>query len=220
MSRGGHNRKTVTAESCIRIDAAILRRAALFEPSKPTGRAWTFNSTHGASHSVIATAEPGEPGEIILTIVTANGERHSHKIQVSFTPCNYGKRRAWLHCPQCSRRVFRLFYYPHTFSGDKHLHYFACRHCYKLTYDLWRERGFFREQTRTRKQQDKAARWALLHGVPIERGGMWWDTPKRPSGMRLSTHDRLMNSWADAMDKCDSLFEIEVAKHSRPGAKP
>jgi hypothetical protein len=198
----------------------MLKRAGLFEPSKPTGREWTFNSTHSASHSVIATAGPGTPGEIVLTIVTASDEHHSRTIRISFTPCNYGKRRAWLHCPQCGRRVFRLFYYPHTFSGDKHLHYFACRHCYKLTYDLWRERGFFREQTRTRKQQDKAARWALLHGVPIERGGMWWDTPKRPRGMRLSTHDRLMNGWHDATEKAERYIDDVMGKYLSPGDKP
>jgi hypothetical protein len=198
----------------------MLRRAGLIEPDTLKGSGWTFNSTHGASHSVIATAEPGEPSEIILTIVTANGERHSHKIQVSFTPCNYGKRRAWLHCPQCGRRVFRLFYYPHTYSGDRHLHYFACRHCYKLTYDLWRERGLWREQSRSRKQEDKAARWALLHGVPFKRGKFWAIPPKRPKGMRLWTHERLMNRWHDATEKAERYIDDVMGKYLSSGDKP
>jgi hypothetical protein len=197
----------------------MLKRAALFEPSKPTGRTWTFSGMPGASHSVIATAGPGAPGEIVLTIVTANGEHHSRKIQVSFTPCNYGKRRAWLHCPQCSRRVFRLFYYPHTYSGDRHVHYFACRHCYKLTYDLWRERGLSREQSRSRKQQDKATRWALLHGVPFASEKFWAIRPKRPKGMRLRTHERLMNRWHDATEKAEGYIDDVMAKYLSPGDK-
>jgi hypothetical protein len=30
-------------------------------------------------------------------------------IRVSWTPCNYGGVRPWLHCPYCERRVMRLF---------------------------------------------------------------------------------------------------------------
>jgi hypothetical protein len=31
------------------------------------------------------------------------------QICVSWTPCNFGSFRPWIHCPSCQRRVIRLF---------------------------------------------------------------------------------------------------------------
>jgi hypothetical protein len=41
-------------------------------------------------------------------------------IQITWTPCNFGGERPWMHCPHCDRRVARLF---------KGLSGYFCREC-------------------------------------------------------------------------------------------
>jgi hypothetical protein len=204
---GGHNRRHVTVDASVRIDAAMLRRAGLIEPDTLKGSEWNFTQSRGARYRVIGVAGPATPGEIILTIVTANGERHSQQIRVSFTPCNYGKRRAWPHCPKCGRRIFRLFYYPHTYSGDRHLHYFACRHCYGLTYDLRRERGFSLWQDRALRLQKKLAERSADCAVLS-----WRELPNKPKGMRWATYSRLATKFQRAAYMGDSAFIATVSR--------
>jgi hypothetical protein len=46
-------------------------------------------------------------------------------VSLSWTHCNYGGRRPWFICGNCGRRVAVIY------GVGK---YFACRHCYDLTY--------------------------------------------------------------------------------------
>ena len=46
-------------------------------------------------------------------------------VHLSWTTCNYGGRRPWFICRNCGRRVAVIY------GAGK---YFACRHCYDLTY--------------------------------------------------------------------------------------
>jgi hypothetical protein len=63
----------------------------------------------------------------------SSGEKKQfdYKIPLTSTPCNYGGKRYWFTCPMfkggiyCGKRVNTLYK-----DGD----YFACRHCYNLTY--------------------------------------------------------------------------------------
>lgn len=56
-----------------------------------------------------------------------------YKIPIVTTPCNYGGKRYWFICPihnngkYCGKRVAKLY------KGGN-CNYFACRHCYDLTY--------------------------------------------------------------------------------------
>ncbi len=62
-----------------------------------------------------------------------------YKIPLTTTPCNYGGNRYWFTCPwykngnYCGKRVGVLYK-----DGD----YFACRHCYNLTYSSRNSSGF------------------------------------------------------------------------------
>ncbi len=205
---GGHNRKHVTVDASVKMDAAMLRRAGLIEPDKLKASEWNFTHSRGAKHRIVAMAGPGISGEIVLTIVTANDKRHSQRIRVSYTFCTYGKRRAWLHCPSCDCRVFRLFYYPHTYNhSDEHVHYFACRHCYRLTYHLRRERGFSLWQDRALKLQKKL----------VQRGAdcvglSWHELPDKPKGMRWATYSRLAKQFQYAAGEADEFFGATLAR--------
>ncbi len=62
---------------------------------------------------------------------TGEKKDFDYKIPLTTTPCRYGGKRYWFTCPwskggvYCGRRVGTLYK-----DGD----YFACRHCYELTY--------------------------------------------------------------------------------------
>lgn len=62
-----------------------------------------------------------------------------YKIPLTTTPCHFGGCRFWFVCPwyangkYCGKRVGLLY------LGDK---YFACRHCYNLTYNSRNLSGF------------------------------------------------------------------------------
>lgn len=49
------------------------------------------------------------------------------QISVSWSDCNYGGQRAWLHCPQCKRRSTKLF-------KPNPKVFYKCRQCWNLTY--------------------------------------------------------------------------------------
>jgi len=53
-------------------------------------------------------------------VLELRGRSSPQSIQVSWTRCNYGGGRPYLHCPDCGRRVWRLF---------RALHGYACRVC-------------------------------------------------------------------------------------------
>ena len=62
---------------------------------------------------------------------TGKSRDFDYKISLTTTPCYFGGKRYWFVCPcsansrYCCRRVGALY-----MNGD----YFACRHCYNLTY--------------------------------------------------------------------------------------
>jgi len=66
-------------------------------------------------------------------------EDFDYKIPLTTTPCRYGGKRYWFICPwyksgaYCGKRVATLYK-----NGD----FFACRHCYDLTYDSRNLSGF------------------------------------------------------------------------------
>jgi hypothetical protein len=99
-------------------------------------------------------------------------------VPISWTPCNYGGSRPWLHCPQCSRRVAIL--YP-TWQGR-----LRCRHCANLVYES--QRLSFRH--RLQRREDKLRRRV------ISTGDGWWYKPPR---MHWSTFNRICDQ-ADELE--------------------
>jgi hypothetical protein len=54
-------------------------------------------------------------------------EINGQKIELTTTPCNYGKSRYWFVCPYCKGRKATLY------LGNSGL---ACRKCYRLAYPV------------------------------------------------------------------------------------
>lgn len=96
---------------------------------------WT-NGFTGAKSSIglaIATLEAEQYARFTYTQTNDDGEKkdYDYKVPLVTTPCRFGGKRYWFQCPfshdgqYCGRRVGVLYK-----AGE----YFACRHCYNLTY--------------------------------------------------------------------------------------
>lgn len=80
-------------------------------------------------------------GSGIVIHFTRDGLQHSRHIETTTTPCRFGGQRFWFLCPQCSRRVGKV-YLPcsvYTPQGNR-VTLFLCRDCHPLTYLQRRER--------------------------------------------------------------------------------
>lgn len=207
--QGGHNRRHVTVEASVKIDAGQIRRAGLFDAAQPAGASWDYSGRQQHTCSVIVIAGH-MPGALAVSIITPDKTEHRQQVQISATPCNYGRRRHWLHCPRCRRRVFKLYYYPNTVNGTgQQVHYFACRHCLELTYQARRERGFDLHQSRAMNAQDKLKAWARRHGVQYQPGA-WDEPPDKPAGMRWATFAPIVERWHDATMLADAAFAAKT----------
>lgn len=60
------------------------------------------------------------------------GESLSYTIELTTTPCNYGGIRYWFLCPQCGKRVAKIY-------RKSVGRYFVCRTCNNLTYRSCKE---------------------------------------------------------------------------------
>lgn len=70
-----------------------------------------------------------------------NRTDYDYKVPLTTTPCFFGRFRYWFVCPwyrngvYCGKRVATLY-----LGGN----YFACRHCYNLTYESRKASGFWK----------------------------------------------------------------------------
>jgi len=103
-----------------------------------------------------------------------DGESYRYPVYLSRTRCFLGGERIWFRCPAdgCGRRVAKLY------LGSR---YFACRRCYRLTY-----------QSQCYSPRDRA----LTQAGKIRRSlggseGIAWPFPDKPKRMRWRTYERL-----------------------------
>lgn len=123
------------SDSLKKIDTQFLKRFKYLTGGLKGGEVnWTSNGVDTGSSVGIEVSTQ----ESYLRIYYTQTERHTeekkkfdYKIPLTTTPCNYGGKRYWFTCPwyksnnYCGKRVGTLYK-----DGD----YFACRHCYNLTY--------------------------------------------------------------------------------------
>jgi hypothetical protein len=114
-----------------------------------------------------------------ITVTHLGGTMPGETLDVTYTACQHGGRRAWFLCTRigCGKRVALLYNTP---KG------FRCRHCCDLDYRSHRERSWDRMLRRSRRIRAKVSGGANL----IEA------FPPRPKGMHWSTYDRLLRSEA------------------------
>ena len=130
--------KKTESDSLKRVQTWWLKRNDYLEPNcwRSGGIKWV-NEFSGQESSIsiqASTMENDKYLRIYYTLTDDNGNKQDfdYKIPLATTPCHFGGKRYWFICPwyangkYCGKRVGVLY------LGGK---YFACRHCYNLTYN-------------------------------------------------------------------------------------
>jgi hypothetical protein len=117
-------RKKDTVEEHHSIDVRKLHREGSLRPGLLYSLSWTRGGEPAGSVQVQSWG-----GAITLIY---RHRRHGQEwedvrqdVPLDWTPCHFGGERPWFICGNCGRRVAVLY------GAGK---YFACRHCYELTY--------------------------------------------------------------------------------------
>lgn len=125
------------ADSLKKISTNFLKKHSYFIGSYYGIMTWTINNNPENKSSVGLESRITNDDSYIRIYYTQtdnySGEKKDfdYKIPLTTTPCRYGGKRYWFICPMsrndmyCGKRVGTIYK-----NGD----YFACRHCYNLTY--------------------------------------------------------------------------------------
>ena len=165
-----------TTSACRALDLRQLRRRGMLSP----GHVGTWNwSINGEPYGSIGIFVEADRLDLRYRFQCDGDEWRDVKctVRLDWTPCNYGGRRAWLHCPvmRCARRVAVLY----MGSGGV----FACRRCYRLAYIFQREKAGDRYTRRADKLRQRLG-WepGILSGEEGKPKGMHWRTFERMTG--------------------------------------
>jgi hypothetical protein len=129
--------KKPEADSLKKISVFALKKAGFFDGGYRTGTSkWTggfLNEEFSVGISVFTGKEENYI-RLYYSQVGQDGNKQNFDYQISLTttPCYFGGKRYWFVCIFCSRQVGTLY------KGE---YYFACRHCYNLTYESRNLRG-------------------------------------------------------------------------------
>jgi len=163
----------------INIDIHYLKREGLFIAGSMFFLNWKVNDVIKSRVQVEVKNE-----SIILSYSYRinNGDWNDVEqvVQLTYTDCNYGGRRAWFRCSNCGSRVAKLFVQnPH----------FVCRHCCNLNYRSQSESISDRSHRKAidirRKLKFDPERKLPIAYMPKPKGMHWKTFEKlRQQGMR------------------------------------
>ncbi len=194
MSRGGHNWKgSGTVEGSQPLDVMKLARAGYLCGSRIGGWQWSFRD--GTTTSIGITG-----GRQAITLNYRNKSRGQdwqtveQRVPIRWTPCRFGGERPWFVCDvsangvHCGRQVAKLY-------GAGRL--FACRHCYRLGYQV--QRGGLMDRAHHRL--------ARLHRkLGADYDGPDGPPPPRPKWMRQRTYQHAVQQIENAEDHLNDVF--------------
>jgi hypothetical protein len=121
-----------TVEESTELSIFRLNGFGLLKGYRCENLTWTRRlSGHKSSIDIVVdvTAQPYAKLNYTVTRRDDGGtEDFDYSIGLTTTPCHLGGKRYWFSCPQCGRRVGKLYLVG---VGT----YFNCRECYDLTYE-------------------------------------------------------------------------------------
>lgn len=139
---GSHwmHRRKYTADQCVDLDVNWLTREGLFDGMNVRAGTLSWSSSNLARQTFAAEYEVSTLFRWIRLKYTPgeDSDQVDQYVPLTTSPLPWGGRRWWFTCPmtsngkKCDRRVGKL-YLP---RGGR---YFACRHCYDLTYQSCRD---------------------------------------------------------------------------------
>jgi hypothetical protein len=173
MGRTSYSNKT-EADSIKKIETSFLKKHGYFNWERSGTITWTSGwDKHESSVGVEVSLINGD-GYLRIHYTQTDRDTNEkkdfdYKIPLTTTPCRYGGKRYWFICPwykngnYCGKRVGVLYK-----NGD----YFACRHCYDLTYSSKKQnrRSAFFSLLNVIDKQDKAKKLEKNIKRPYYRG--------------------------------------------------
>ncbi|MEI7970730.1 MAG: hypothetical protein WCJ69_17265 [Betaproteobacteria bacterium] len=160
-----------TTEDYWRLDVRRWQREGLLSAGRVFRWQWNHDGVKVASINV----RVGPDAVFVSYGQRADGEDwkvEQYPIQLEWTACHYGGRRAWFLCPSrgCGRRVAILY------GGAV----FACRHCHRLAYPSQREGAHDRAARRAERIRERLG-WhpGILTGSGCKPKWMRWRTFER-----------------------------------------
>jgi len=182
--------KKDTTESQHRVDIRYLRKNGFLHSGCSGTLTWT---SYGDETGSIRFQVMNGFIKLMYSIRVYGDDWEDIKEQVplTWTPCNYGGQRPWFICPiiGCGHRVAVLY------GAGR---YFACRHCYDLTYASQQEQAYERAMRKSHKFIKR------LGGDPDDD---YW--PDKPRHMHWKTYNRLI-SQAEYYDQVSSHGLMQV----------
>lgn len=184
MSRGGRRRGRahLPIESCHSMSAwGYFQEAQMWQTDLNFEIEWRFYA------------------DIVRLTFNRQGIERSQDIRLRWTPCNYGGMRPWFLCPDCTRRVAKV-YLPETmylrgnaYTQGTLVYWFKCRYCYDLTY-------------LQRQQRDQY--WTYLHRAD-RIGDRWLDvgetTIEKRKGQHYATFQRRAAQYQTYREIADTI---------------
>lgn len=124
------------ADDARKIATSFLNKHGYFKGWQSGIMTWTHGWSGNKSSVGLQSSITEDTGYLRIYYTqtdNSSGEKKEfdYKIPLTSTPCHFGGRRYWFVCPwykngiYCGKRVGTLY---------KDGNYFACRHCYELTY--------------------------------------------------------------------------------------
>lgn len=136
------------ADDVKKIRTNFLKKHDYFTGWRSGTMTWTRSGWGGEHKSSVGIEVSITDGDGYLRIHYTQTDRDTqekkdfdYKVPLTTTPCRYGGKRYWFICPMskngvyCGKRVCTLYK-----NGD----YFACRHCYNLTYSSRNQSGRYK----------------------------------------------------------------------------
>lgn len=127
--------KKLTVEECRSLDVKRWVRENIIAPNQYTIGGWQWSDRHtGKKLSTISyqvCTGPAEGWARLFYTFTAGqhqGKDLDYRIPLTTTRPQFGGLRWWFHCPECGRRVGKLYLAP---GAER----FLCRHCHDLAYE-------------------------------------------------------------------------------------
>jgi hypothetical protein len=196
MSRGGHNWKgSGTVDATRSLAVMKLARAGLLSGLQSCVWQWTQGDETSATISISGGRQQ----------VTLSYRNRSHggewqlveqRVPISWTACRFGGERPWFVCDvraggtYCGRRVAKLY------AGGR---LFACRHCYRLCYNVQRIGPMDQAHHHLARLHRK-----LRAGYDGPEG----PPPPKPKWMRWKTYSRLVQQIEAGEERLDFVFAI------------
>jgi len=199
----GQKRPKTTVEECLYLDIGWLYRRGMLTPPNISTISWSYTifeqeNRSAGSISIFALETALNLSYVVTNPDVAEKREYSINVPIVYVPCNYGGVRPYFTCPDCHRRVLKLYKPP---SHVK----FSCRHCWDLTYRSCQDSGD--DHARARARTERAC---LKLGIKDYRNceDAYYKAYAldRPKGMHKKTFERLHRAVFEAANREEEAY--------------